>query len=160
MRAGIVARLDLIGDLGEAAAHRHVIGADPTWKEQVDDTGGLAERQPCTKLGLDTDEFGRGAPFQKLRHTSGSPARSRTIGLGSTARARTQPRLPDSHRAEQGLDDPLPAIVKWTRQTTMTASAIDGGALLDLALDHPKLKLLQQIFRLRESKTKVVRNGC
>jgi hypothetical protein len=75
MRAGIVARLDLIGDLGEAAAHRRVIGADTTWKEQVDDRGGLAERQPCTKLGLDTDELGRGAPFQKHRHTSASPAR-------------------------------------------------------------------------------------
>lgn len=42
----------------------------------------------------------------------------------------------------------------------MTASSIQGGALLDLALDHPKLKLLQQIFRLRKSKTKVVRNAC
>ena len=44
MRAGIIAWLDVIGDLGEAAAHRHVIGADATWKEQVNDTGGLAER--------------------------------------------------------------------------------------------------------------------
>ncbi|WP_268890776.1 hypothetical protein [Mesorhizobium xinjiangense] len=42
----------------------------------------------------------------------------------------------------------------------MTASAIQGGALLDLALDHPKLKLQQQIFRLHKPKTKVVRNGC
>lgn len=30
MRAGIVARLNLIGDPGETAAHRHVIGADAT----------------------------------------------------------------------------------------------------------------------------------
>jgi len=88
------------------------------------------------------DELGRGAPFQKLRHTPVSPARSRRIGLRSTARARTEPRLADRHRAEQGLDDPLPAIVKRTRQTTMTASAIQGGALLDLAVDHSKLKLL------------------
>jgi hypothetical protein len=66
--------------------------------------------------------------------------------------------LADRHRAEQGLDDPLPAIVKRTRQPTMTASAIQGSALLDLAVDHPNLKLLQQSFRLLKSKTKVVRN--
>ena len=143
MRCGLAwSRLDLIGDLGEAAAHRHVIGANATWKQHVDDTGGLAERQPCTKLGLDMDELGRSAPFQKLRHTPVSPARSRRIGLRSTARARTEPRLTDRHRAEQGLDDPLPAIMKRTRQTTMTASAIQGGALLDLAVAHSKLKLL------------------
>jgi hypothetical protein len=57
--------------------------------------------------------------------------------LGATARATTDPRLADRQRAEQDLDDPLPIIVKRARQTTMTTPAIQGGALLDLALDHP-----------------------
>ncbi|QRM32532.1 hypothetical protein [Microvirga sp. VF16] len=52
--------------------------------------------------------------------------------------------MPNRHRAEQGLDDPPPMIVKRARGTT---SAIQGGALLDLVLDHLALKLLQPIFR-------------
>jgi hypothetical protein len=51
-------------------------------------------------------------------------------------------------------------IVERAREATMTTPAIQGSALLDLALDNPQLELLEQIFRLRKSKTKVGRNGC
>jgi len=160
MRTGMVARLDMIGDLGEAAAHRHMVGASAARKEQADDMGGLAKRQPCAKLGLNADEFGCSAPLQEHRHAAGSLTGSGGPDLKAAARARTDSRLPDGHRTEQGLDNPPPMIMQRACQTVVPAPAIQGGALVDLALDHPQLELLQQFFCLCKSKTEVVLNGC
>ncbi|WP_262032078.1 hypothetical protein [Microvirga sp. Mcv34] len=120
--------------------------------------GGLAKRQPCAKLGLNADEFGCGAPLQEHRYTVGSLTGSGGPGLKAAARARTDSRLPDGHRTEQSLDDPPPMIMQRACQTTVPAPAIQGGTLLDLALDHPQLEPLQQIFCFRKSKTEVVRS--